>query len=98
MIKHGVDVRGLQPEMLLAIQESREIYRAFGVAFVITSVKDGQHMPGSLHFTGQAVDVRTRHLHTDSRALVAEAINRALGTQYDVVLESDHIHIEFDPK
>ncbi len=98
MIKPGVDVRGIQPEILLAIQEAREVYRAYDATLVITSALDRKHMTGSKHYDGQAVDLRTKNLMSPNRARVAEAINRALGPQYDVVLESDHIHIEFDPK
>ena len=99
MIKSGVDVRGIQPEILLAIQEAREVYRDLCNAhLIITSLLDGKHMKGSKHYDGLAVDLRIRHLHEPDRARVAEAINRALGPQYDVVLESDHIHIELDVK
>ncbi len=98
MIKSGVDVRGIQPEILLAVQEAREVYRKYGATFVITSCKEGNHRPFSKHFEGLAIDLRTRNLDDKDKAPIAEAINRALGPQYDVVLESDHIHVEFDPK
>lgn len=99
MIKLGVDVRGIRPEILLAIQEAREIFRLFKVNLVITSVLDGRHGgPSSLHHSGLAVDLRTRHLEKSDRPVVAKDLARILGRQYDVVLEKDHIHIEFDPK
>ena len=98
MIKSGVDIRGIGPEILLAIQEAREVYRAYGAEFTITSALDGNHMEGSKHYEGQAVDIRIWDIPPGLRAEAAEAINRALGPQYDVVLERDHIHLEFDPK
>ena len=98
MIKAGVRAAGLQPEILLAILEAREIYRALEVDLVITSLRDGKHMKGSLHYKGLAVDLRTRDLCPINRATATRRLKGALGPEYDVVLESDHIHIEFDPK
>lgn len=98
MIKPGVKAKGLQPEILLAIQEAREVYRNFGATLVVTSLLDGQHSEDSLHYKGLAVDIRIRNLDERVWAVVAEQISKALGPEYDVVLESDHIHIEFDPK
>ncbi len=98
MIKQGVKAKGLQPEILLAIQEAREVYRELGTDLVITSLLDGQHMEGSLHPKGLAVDLRTWHLSKTDRGIAAQRLRVALGPEYDVVLESDHIHIEHDPK
>ena len=98
MIKPGVRAAGLQPEILLAILEAREVYRALGAELVITSLLDGKHMKGSLHYSGLAVDLRTRHLGPGDRGTVTERLTVALGPEYDVVLENDHIHVEFDPK
>ncbi len=98
MIKRGVKARGLQPEIALAVAEAREIYRGMGVEIVITSLLDGKHSKKSLHYKGLAVDLRTRHLSPSDRALVMARLREALGDEYDVVLESDHLHVEFDPK
>jgi len=65
---------------------------------VITSASDGKHGPNSLHYSGQALDLRTRHIHGQGLQLVVDKLREALGSQFDVVLESDHIHLEFDPR
>jgi hypothetical protein len=96
VIKPRVKASGLKPEILLAIQEAREVYRDFGTPLVITSLLDGRHSATSLHYEGLAVDLRTQNLDARVRALVAERIGKALGPEYDVVLESDHIHVEYD--
>lgn len=62
---------------------------------VITSTTGGQHVPGSKHYAGRAIDVRTRNW-IEPQA-VAEAVATVLGPDFDVILESDHLHIEFDP-
>ena len=98
MIKSGVKAAGLKPEILLAICEAREVYRELDAELVITSLLDGQHMKGSLHYKGLAVDLRTRHLSKADRGIAAQRLRVALGPEYDVVLEGSHIHIEHDPK
>ena len=61
---------------------------------VVTSVRDGKHKEHSLHYVGQAVDLRTR----DFTDMWAHYLRNALGKDWDVVVESDHIHVEYDPK
>ena len=98
VIKPGVDVRGIQPEILLARIIAGEVFARYGVACIITSGSEGKHKVGSLHPKDQALDFRTRHMDKRLWPVVAEELGKALGPQYDVVLESDHIHCEYDPK
>jgi len=99
MIKTGVDLRGLQPQMAVAYSIAQGIYHEkAGVPCVITSASDGKHGPQSLHYCGKALDLRTNHLRPDQVHTVFVALKAALGVQFDVVLESDHIHCEYDPK
>lgn len=102
-IKPGVLVKGLQPEILLAIIVAQEVYHVHGYVLTITSLLDGHEgRPNSLHNKGLAVDLRTR-IFVDYPALttaenIAADIRRRLTDDYDVVVETDHIHVEFDPK
>ena len=96
MIKHGVDLRGLSPQMAIAYTIACRCYGQYDC--VITSASDGKHGPNSLHYKGQALDLRTRHINGQGLQLVVDKLKEALGSQFDVVLESDHIHVEFDPK
>jgi hypothetical protein len=97
-IKGGVDVGGLRAEIVLAICIASNVFEAFGVDCVITSVFDGVHKKDSLHDDGLAVDLRTRDLPPASVTIVAAQIRACLWRQYQVVVERDHMHIEFDPK
>ncbi len=97
MIKRGVKVSGLQPEILLAIQEAREVYRNL-IDLTITALLDGTHMENSLHYKGLAVDLRTHYFSKPTQGLLLQRLKEALGPEYDVVLEKTHIHVEFDPK
>lgn len=95
-IKPGVDLRGIQPETILAVFVAASIYGP--LPLVITSARDGQHMAGSLHYKGFAVDLRTKDLDPQHVTMIHTQLQQVLGAQYDVVLEADHIHVEFDPK
>ena len=96
MIKSGVDLRGLTPQMAIAYTIACRCYGQYDC--VITSASDGKHGPNSLHYNGQALDLRTRHINGQGLQLVVDKLKEALGSQFDVVLESDHIHLEYDPK
>ena len=62
----------------------------------ITSAKDGIHMKGSKHYTGEAIDIRK--LDMKNVKIVVEEIKEYLGKDYDVIEEKTHIHIEYDRK
>lgn len=99
MIKPGVDLRGLCPQMVLAYMIAMQVYtEKAGVPCVITSGSDGKHVPNSLHYKGKALDFRTNNLRPEQVHPVFLALKEALGAQYDTVLESDHVHCEYDPK
>lgn len=62
----------------------------------ITSGKDGNHSYNSLHYQGLAIDLRTRDMKNPK--MVIKLLKKALDYELDIVLEKDHIHIEYDPK
>lgn len=64
---------------------------------IITHGMDGQHMEGSLHYEGAAIDLRISNIPQHMRASYIATLKARLGTKFDVVRESDHIHVEFDP-
>jgi hypothetical protein len=96
MIKSSVDLRGLQPQMVLAYVIACKCYGQY--ACVITSCSDSKHGPNSLHYKGLALDLRTQHLPTPAVQGIVDKLKESLGPQFDVVLEDDHIHVEWDPK
>lgn len=99
MLKKGVDLRGISPQMSVAYTVACAIYmERAGVHCWITSASDGKHGPNSLHYKGQALDLRTNSLSGVVAIAVHAALQSALGEQFDVVLESDHIHLEYDVK
>lgn len=74
------------------------VYTQRGHPFTVTSMEDSVHGPRSLHPSGNAADLRTRNLPVQALPDLVKALKLALGPQYDVVLESDHIHLEYDIK
>jgi len=69
----------------------------------ITSGNDSEHMTGSKHYTGDALDFRTKHLAPPQRAKWMSVIARRLGPNYQLILEdagkpNEHLHIEWEPK
>jgi hypothetical protein len=103
-LKPGVTLTGLQPQMALAAPIIADVYAVLGVDAVITSSNDGEHMAGSKHYEGLALDFRTRELSADDQQALLAMVREALGTdpanpgEFDVVLEATHLHVEYDPE
>ena len=93
----------MNPHIVAILEAAERAYAAVGVPCTVTSGNDSKHMPGSLHYQDRAVDFRTGHhwakpLLTKAQVeQVAAAMRKALGQEYDVVLEKDHLHVEHDP-
>lgn len=97
-IKDGVSLKGVLWQMFDAAVRVEVCYQAIGLECVITAGSDGQHMKGSLHYRGLALDFRKRTVPIAVRPKLLKAIRQALGPDYDVIDESDHFHVEYDPK
>ncbi len=94
----GAEVRvfGIRPELLLALVVADELYHKKDETLIIYHLMDGEHMKGSLHYVGSAGDLSVPQL-SNPLAMVTD-LRAALGSDYDVVYETTHIHIEFQPK
>lgn len=98
-IKPGVRVFGMRPELMLVAVIAEPIWKKYGdKELVITSVMEGQHKRGSYHYQGSAIDLRTRNFSEENKEKVADALRRALGDDYVVILEIDHLHVHFQPR
>lgn len=98
ILKPGVELLGLRPETLIGVLAAYHAYTQAGYELILTSVTDGTHSRGSRHYVGCAFDCRRRHVPDDVIHVIHGNIAEALGNQFDVVLESTHIHIEYDPE
>lgn len=88
----SVNIEDLVPKLKNILSELEYVYAKFHTDLVITSGKDGIHGTDSLHYEGKAVDLRTWNV----LASLVEQIKAHIGPDFDVILEKDHIHIEFD--
>ena len=96
--KPGVSVTGLQPEALYGLIVVREVFREHNCEMTVTSVTDGTHSAGSLHYVGHAFDLRLYNIPQAKLDAVIARCRERLPGSFDVVVESDHIHIEHQPK
>lgn len=89
---------GVTPKLLVIAAAAANAASDMAMTVTITSGVDGVHMKGSKHYSGEALDFRTRGWSRETIDIFMHNIKRRLGRQYDVVLEVDHIHVEYDPK
>lgn len=99
-IKHGVDLSSISPQVWFALGVvENELDQLKAGELVVTSGRDGKHSSKSFHYQGLACDIRTKHLTPAAKADLARYLKAKLDLRgYDIVAESDHIHIEWDPK
>jgi len=93
-----VELKDLAPQLALALIMANEVYDEYGIDMVVTSANDSNHSGTSLHYSGQAVDLRTRTANSGDRQDIRDKVKAKLNVDFDVILESDHIHLEYQPK
>jgi hypothetical protein len=83
--------------MVLALVVADQVWGTMQADLVVTEATGGKHMENSLHYSGCAVDLRTSNVRPTALQGVVDLLRQRLGENYDVVLESDHAHVEFQP-
>jgi hypothetical protein len=103
-VKHGVSLAGLSSEMWVALGIAKLVYKEHGdqdlVVTAGTETPEVHKAKNTRHAYGDAADTRTRDFTKSVATVVAGAIRNllaVLSSNYDVVLEGNHIHIEWDP-
>ena len=98
LLKAGVDISRLNPEIRRTLTPLEKLYRARAEQeIIITSTYEGNHLPSSLHYHNDAIDIRWP-VGEQRRKELVNRIKEMLGKDFDVVSELNHIHIEYDPK
>ena len=95
-VKPGVSLFGTQPEMLWATDRLAEVW--IGPFLVITSGRGDSHSIKSRHYSGLALDYRSRDLTNKQIHETVKVGKKALGEDYDFFFENDHFHCEYDPE
>jgi len=101
-----VRVHDLHRKVVMVMFKIDDPLRKFlGYEPTITSAIDGKHKRSSAHNTGRAFDLRTWttinsgvQIPPTRRLQMYDLINKLVDDEFDVVTESDHIHVEYDPK
>lgn len=98
-LKEGVRFVSTQVALSIAITAAAFLWYKEGFQFTITSGVEGTHGRSSKHYIEAAFDIRIRDLpDMDTARRLAKELAKNIGEMYDVVLERDHIHVEYDPK
>jgi len=95
----------MRPELVLAIIAISQTLGDDADQWYITSVTDGRHMRGSLHYVGAAIDIGPGPAarRTDYATIRDDTLAR-LTTEYQIILEHhaddtlSHLHIEYQPQ
>ena len=98
-IKSGCQFKRFTPQLadfIYAVCRAWDLYIP-SVMPVITSANDGQHMDGSKHYSDEAWDLRIRNLEAGTIEEIARMLRVDLGKDWDIVVEKDHLHVEYDP-
>lgn len=108
-----VSLLGVVPQVFFGLDRVEEVYRDFGREVTITSGSESttEHSPTSLHYSGQAVDIRTQNpingmAYFDDPYEVVRKIKEKLNHDFDVLYEEkfiegkkvSHIHLEYQPR
>jgi hypothetical protein len=95
-------ITGVKPETVWAMFQAELIWprgSVPSVPFIITSITDGQHVPKSKHYQGQAFDIRAKYPNV---VHFVRQLRDRLGPDYRIIYgppdHLDHIHVEFNPK
>jgi hypothetical protein len=96
--KEGVDSGAMSPELSGRFDAIDRVHQEIaGRGAVVTSARDGSHRVNSKHYSGEAIDLRTRDLTSSQVDRLVNELRRTLGSDFDVIREGDHIHLEYDP-
>lgn len=92
-IKQGV-MGYLGPQTQKGFGRTARLYKTKGEDLFCTSLEEGNHMAGSLHYIGQAFDIRQGQAYLFTK----DEIKKVVGPDFDVVKYSWGFHVEYDPK
>ena len=95
---HTIGLQSLCPQIVLALIIVDQVMKQCGQEALITSINDARHSKTSLHYDGKAVDLRSRWFSHPENVLAL--CKDALGNNPDIdlILESDHFHMEYQPQ
>ena len=98
LCKLGVDISRLHDAIRKKLNIIEHVFQRNNHEPVITSTYCDNHSPSSLHYQNKAIDLRSKGIMSHTQKAIMEELKMHLGDDYDVILEGNHYHIEYDPK
>jgi len=95
LLKPGVDISKLEKPIRTTLGILDDLLPDHEGIFVVTSTYEGDHIPNSLHYAHRAYDFVI--LRGDSEEII-ERFRKAVGKDYDILVDVNHYHIEYDPE
>ena len=86
----------LSPVMRKAKGKLADLFASKYLDLQITSIREGTHRVDSLHYEGDAIDIRPQGVTKEEIKRSLTALEIQYGGRFDVVVHSTHIHIEYD--
>jgi len=89
--------------MVVALRVVEDEFSRFSLDTVVTSANDAEHKKGSFHYSGRALDFRTKHAAGVAAGIISTIKKQLVPLGFDVIWEgagtdNEHLHIEYDPK
>lgn len=90
----------VRPRNLVIEAACANVAEELKINITITSGNDSLHMTGSKHYSGEALDIRSKDM--DNKLIFLSKVMARLGDKYQGILEgegtpNEHFHIEYDP-
>lgn len=102
--KTGTKVEVVTTELVRGLLSFVEAVAATtgSIAITITSVNDGTHKPLSLHYVGNALDIRSKTWTPTEKHEILKRFVGPANEMYQLILEhegqvNEHFHLEYDP-
>ena len=96
--EYGTTLTGLSDEIAKQEDKVDSVFNKLADRdAILTFTTNGVHSAKSLHYKGDAIDIRTRDLSPEQITSAKEMLQKKLGSDYDVINEGTHIHVEYDP-
>ena len=97
LLKQGVrGYKEISHIMRKAVGRLHDLYASKYLDLVITSIMDGTHRADSLHYHGEAIDIRTQGMTREELRTALSPLTTQYGGRFDIVMHSTHTHVEYD--
>lgn len=101
---NSISLVGVTPQVFFALNIIEDVMRYhknekyYDLIITSGSEASARHSVTSLHYSGNAVDVRCRDFTASEKVKIRYSVNDRLGIDFDFILENDHFHLEYQPK